>query len=194
MATKIHRRKKPKQNPGIPIAFGLFFIGLAMVMLALLNPKNKDAGVEQGQFSGGMVSVSFSAPDLSLENTNGKTESLADYRQKVLLVNNWATWCPPCKAEMPILEAYYEDHAREGFMIIAVEAGDAKDTVSQFSQNYKLTFQVWLDPDTASLKAFGNGNLPNSYVIDREGVVRYAWTGEVNRALLEKYVSPLLAE
>lgn len=79
-------------------------------------------------------------------------------------------------------------------MIIAIEAGDAKDAVSQFAQSYNLNFQVWLDPDGSSLKAFGNGSLPNSYVIDRLGIVRYAWTGEINLAMLEKYVTPLIAE
>lgn len=193
MATKNYRRKRQKQNPVIPIAIGMFFIGLAIVMLALPNSKS-NAGSGAEQFSGGPLSVSFSAPDLSLENLNGKTESLADYRQKIVLVNNWAIWCPPCKEEMPILEGYYEEHANEDFMIIAVEAGDAKDVVSEFAQAYRLKFQVWLDPSNTSLKAFGNGNLPNSYVIDRQGMVLYTWTGEVNRAMLEQYVTPLLTE
>jgi thiol-disulfide isomerase/thioredoxin len=121
-------------------------------------------------------------------------ESLADYRDDVILVNHWATWCPPCKAEMPTLEAYYEEHASEGFSIIAIEAGDSRDIVSQFAEQYNLQFPVWLDPDSASLRAFGNSTLPNSYVIDRMGTVRLAWTGEVNREVLEKYVTPLLVE
>lgn len=111
-----------------------------------------------------------------------------------MLVNNWATWCPPCKAEMPTLEKYYEAHASEGFEIIAIEAGDGKDQVAQFADDLNLKFAVWLDPDGASLNAFRNGNLPNSYVIDRQGMVRYAWTGEINLAMLEKYVTPLIAE
>jgi len=112
----------------------------------------------------------------------------------VVLVNNWATWCPPCKAEMPTLSAYYNEHNTEGFMIVAIEAGDPLGDVSQFAQSRNLKFQVWLDPNGAALKAFDNGNLPNSYVIDRSGTVRYAWTGEINKAMLEKYVTPLLTE
>ena len=125
---------------------------------------------------------------------NNETKLLADYRNDVVLVNNWATWCPPCKAEMPTLSAYYNEHNAEGFTIIAIEAGDMKEAVLQFAQSYNLKFQVWLDPNGAALKAFGNGSLPNSYVIDRSGTVRYAWTGEINKVMLEKYVTPLLME
>jgi len=140
------------------------------------------------------MAVNFAAPELSLENINGETKSLADYRNDVVLVNNWATWCPPCKAEMPTLSAYYNEHNTEGFTIIAIEAGDTKAAVSEFAQNYNLKFQVWLDPNGTALKAFGNGSLPNSYVIDRSGTVRYAWTGEISHEMLERYITPLLTE
>ena len=140
------------------------------------------------------MEVNFAAPELSLQNINGKTESLAEYRSDVVLVNNWATWCPPCKAEMPTLSAYYNEHHADGFTIIAIEAGDPLQPVAQFAESYNLQFPVWLDPNGASINAFGNGNLPNSYVIDRTGTVRYAWTGEINEAMLEKYVTPLIEE
>ena len=95
---------------------------------------------------------------------------------------------------MPTLAAYYNEHQSEGFTIIAIEAGDPVDAVAPFVQSYNLEFPVWLDPNGVALKAFGNGSLPNSYVIDRTGTVRYAWTGEINKAMLEKYVTPLLRE
>ncbi len=193
MAKTVHRRKRQQQNPVVPIAIGFLLIGIAIVWMAL--PREHSAAASQASKPGfAPLAVNFPAPDLALENLGGETRSLADYRHKVVLVNNWATWCPPCKAEMPVLEAYYEDHASEGFMIVAIEAGDAKDTVGNFAENYDLSFQVWLDPQGAALRAFGNGNLPNSYVLDRQGTVRYAWTGEVDREMLEKYVTPLLAE
>jgi cytochrome c biogenesis protein CcmG, thiol:disulfide interchange protein DsbE len=194
MAKKYHRRKKRKQNPFLPVAAGLLFIGIAIVILASGYTKGSPGTDTQGQEAGSPLAVNFPAPDLYLENVNGGTESLADYRDHVVLVNNWATWCPPCKAEMPVLQAYYEEHADDGFMIIAIEAGDPRDVVSQFAKDYKLQFQVWLDPNSASVRAFGNGSLPNSYLIDRTGMVRHAWTGQIDRAALEKYVTPLLME
>lgn len=170
------------------MAAGLFLIGFAFVAMASPWTRNK----EESLSSVVPVSVNFAAPELTLENINGQTESLANYRGNVVLVNNWATWCPPCKAEMPTLAAYYDEHRSEGFTIIAIEAGDSLEVVGPFVQSYRLEFPVWLDPNGLSLRAVGNGTLPNSYVIDRAGTVRYAWTGEINKAMLEKYVTPLL--
>ncbi len=134
------------------------------------------------------------APQLSLSNVNGAQDSLAAYRGKVILVNNWATWCPPCKIEMPELQAYYSVHASQGFTIVAIESGEPQSEVMGFVKQQGLTFAVWLDPKGSALDAFNNWNLPSSYVIDREGTIRLSWTGGVNQATLEKYVTPLLEE
>jgi peroxiredoxin len=165
-----YRRKRQQSFPWVPIGLGLFLIVVAVLILA--TPKSDGTAAEQSSVV--PIKVNFSAPELSLQNINGETESLADYRGQVVLVNNWATWCPPCKAEMPTLAAYYNEHSPEGFTIVAIEAGEPLESVAQFANDYNLKFSVWLDPDGASLKAFGNGNLPNSYVIDHSGTVRYA--------------------
>lgn len=189
-SNKKYRRKRTRSFPWMPFVLGVALIGVALVALA--TPKS---GSQAADLSSVVpVAVSFAAPELSLQNLQGQTESLADYRDTVVLVNNWATWCPPCKAEMPTLSAYYNEHASQGFTIIAIEAGDPVEGVLQFAESYGLKFPVWLDPNGASLRAFGNSTLPNSYVIDRSGTVRYAWTGEISKAMLEKYVTPLLAE
>jgi peroxiredoxin len=190
MSKKKYRRNPSKSYPIIPMAAGLLLIGFALTFMA--SPKSR--ANEYPSSSVVPVAVNFAAPELSLENIDGQTESLADYRDRVVLVNNWATWCPPCKAEMPTLAAYYNEHRSEGFTIIAIEAGDPADAVAPFVQSYSLEFPIWLDPNGAALRAFGNGTLPNSYVMDRSGTVRYAWTGEINKAMLEKYVTPLLRE
>ena len=188
MTKKKFRRRSQTPAPILPLVAGLLLIGFAFVFMA--SPKSR--GNAESLSSVEPVAVNFAAPELSLENLTGRTEALTDYRGSVVLVNNWATWCPPCKAEMPTLAAYYNEHKSEGFTIIAIEAGDSVDVGSPFVQNYHLEFPVWLDPNGASLRAFGNGTLPNSYVIDGSGTVRYAWTGEIDKAMLEKYVTPLL--
>ncbi|HXG24909.1 MAG TPA: TlpA disulfide reductase family protein [Chthonomonadales bacterium] len=141
------------------------------------------------------VQVNFAAPELTLKDTYGVTHSLADYRGQVVLVNLWATWCPPCKEEMPILQAFYKKHARDGFVIIAVNDGDPEADVLQFVEDYELTFPVWLDPTyIATERAFKTLNLPSSFVIDRNGTVRLMWVGGISRRMLEKHVTPLIME
>ncbi len=140
------------------------------------------------------MEVNYPAPELALQNVNGAAESLIDYRDKVVLVNNWATWCPPCKAEIPTLEAYYKAHTTDGFVIIGVEAGEPQNDVLKFVQDNGMTYPVWIDLNGAALDAFNNENLPSSYVIDRKGTVRLAWVGEISSEMLEKYITPLLME
>ena len=187
---KKYRRQQKKTFPIVPVAVGLFLIGFAV--LAMTSPKAEaNVGTQNSVVP---MAVNYAAPELTLQNRDGETESLADYLGQVVLVNNWATWCPPCKAEMPTLVAYHNEHTADGFSIIAVDAGEAGEVVSQFAQSIGMNFPVWLDPNGEALKAFRNGTLPNSYVIDRTGTVRYAWTGEISKAMLEKYVTPLIVE
>jgi peroxiredoxin len=182
-----------KRNIFIAVVSGLGLILLAAVSAIMLaNPEA--SGISGDNLSTVPAEVNYPAPQLTLENISGKTEALADFRDKVVLVNNWATWCPPCKAEMPTLVAFYNEHQSDGLMIIAIEAGEAKDQVQRFAEQYQMPFAVWLDPQGKAVNAFKNQSLPSSYVIDRSGIVRLMWTGEINREALEKYVTPLLAE
>ena len=187
---KKYRRKPQNQFPVVPIAVGLFLIGFALLVL---TPAKAESNADTSN-SVVPMKVSYAAPELSLQNIAGETEALTDYLGSVVLVNNWATWCPPCKAVMPTLVAYHNEHNADGFSVIAVEAGEPLETVTPFVKSFQMTFPVWLDPNGDSLRAFGNGTLPNSYVIDRTGTVRYAWTGEISKAMLEKYVTPLIEE
>ncbi len=175
----------------------LFFLGSGLLVLGiaalLVLPKTS---LPDSAASGSVVPliVKFTAPDLSLDDLEGQPTSLSAYLGKVVLVNNWATWCPPCKAEMPALQAFYEAHKNQNFELIGIEAGKSASEVSQFVEQYGLTFPIWLDPDSKSLDAFHNQALPNSYVIDKNGVVRLAWSGAISLDMLEKYVVPLLEE
>jgi peroxiredoxin len=175
------------------LALALAGGGLVLLELAalLLWPKST-APAEEPRTQ--PQAVNFAAPELELNDLNGAARALADYRGQVVLVNNWATWCPPCRAEMPTLQAYYQKHQAQGFVLVAVEAGEPADEVTRFVEEYGLTFPVWLDPHSLALDAFRNDTLPSSYVIDRAGVVRFTWNGAISAATLEKYVTPLLKE
>ncbi len=193
------RKKSKKKDNEIRIFFimgaGLVLIGIAAIILLMKTP---NASTNQNETAASIsttpMEVSYKAPELALKNVNGKSESLADYRDKVTLVNNWATWCPPCKAEIPTLINYYEAHKANGFVIIGIEAGEPQNDVHQFAQQHGMTYPVWFDLKAAAMDAFKNENLPSSYVIDRKGMVRLAWVGEISNEMLEKYVTPLIAE
>ena len=93
------------------------------------------------------------------------------------------------------MQAFYMAHQADGFTIIAIDDGDPAADVVKFVQEYQLTFPVWLDPKyTATEIAFKSMSLPSSYVIDRNGVIRLQWIGEITNAMLEKYVTPMIME
>ena len=113
------------------------------------------------------------APDFTLRDLEGKQVRLSQYRGKVVLLNFWATWCAPCRLEMPTMEKAYRKYKDQGFEVVAVsvDAGP-KSAVLQFLQEFGLTFQVLLDPHMDILHQFHSFSLPTSVVIDRRGVIR----------------------
>ena len=141
------------------------------------------------------VKVNYPAPELTLTDTRGNSSSLAAYRGQVVLINLWATWCPPCKEEMPALESFYRKHKADDFSIVAINDGDSASDVIQFVEEYRLTFPVWLDPTyIATEQAFKTMNLPSSFVINREGTIVLSWVGGINAKTLEEYVTPIIDE
>jgi peroxiredoxin len=175
------------------LSFILLALGLALVGASVFFIRR---GIQpQNNLSTVPVQVNFPAPELTLRDTQGDSHTLADYHGQVVLVNLWATWCPPCKEEMPTLQAFYDKHQKNGFVIIAVNDGDPTADVLQFVKDYELTFPVWLDPTyIATEKVFKTLNLPSSFVIDRDGTTRLIWVGGIGRGMLEEHVTPLIME
>jgi peroxiredoxin len=190
--------RETQQNMAVTVprkAIPLILLGLGLILMALSAYLIMAARPSQTDLSAVPVKVSFPAPDLTLNDTQGVSHSLADYRGQVVLVNLWATWCPPCKEEMPTLQAFYNKHKENGFVIIAVNDGDPTADVLQFVKDYRLTFPVWLDPTyIATEKAFHTLNLPTSFVIDRDGTIRLTWVGGIDAEMLDKHVTPLIME
>jgi peroxiredoxin len=170
---------------------GMILLG-ALALLYLLWSEAGASNAPEGFESAIPLAVDYPAPKLSLKDLGGKPAALTDYLGQVVLVNNWAYWCPPCRAELPILEGYYQDHRDQGLVILGIASGGAAQTVADYVARYELTYPIWLDPQIKAVAAFGNPSLPNSYVIDREGRVRFAWTGPISRAMLEQYITPVL--
>jgi len=177
-----------KTVPLLLLGLGLALIAASGYFILRTSPPPADLEVVPAQ-------TAFPSPELILTDLQGVSRSLADYRGQVVLVNLWATWCPPCKAEMPTLQAYHDKYDEKGFTVIAINDGDPAEDVVQFVRDYQLTFPVWLDPTyIATEQAFKTMNLPTSFVIDRSGTVRLFWVGEISAKALEKYVTPIIKE
>ncbi|MGE5093999.1 MAG: TlpA family protein disulfide reductase [Betaproteobacteria bacterium] len=119
------------------------------------------------------------APDLLLDSAAGGTTRLSKLKGRVVVVNFWATWCPPCRREMPSLERLNRIMKGERFAIVGIDAGEEMDGVLRFRTTIDPapTFELYLDPDGEALKAFGVNGLPTTYVLDPEGRIAYKALG-----------------
>ncbi len=196
MTTRRRSRSRQRQVwAGLVAGAGLILLAAAIALYARrLDRRGTAEEVPSGPVQNPPAVVDLPAPELSLTTLDGQPASLADYRGQVLIVNLWATWCPPCKAEMPDLKAYYEAHRDEGLVLVAINIQEPAERVRPFVQAYGLPFPVWLDPEGASTAAFRTQGLPSTFVIDPEGRIRLIWYGRTSKALLEQYVTPLLGQ
>jgi peroxiredoxin len=176
------------------ILLGAGLVLIVVAGLALMSAA-RTLDSTHADFTAKPAPVEYPAPALTLVDLRGEPHSLREYRGQVLLVNLWATWCPPCQAEMPNLQVFFEKYQDQGFTIVAIDDGEPADQVRSFVSEHGLTFLVWLDPTyQATERAFRTRALPSSYVIDRLGVVRLAWTGAITGRDLDRYVAPLIKE
>lgn len=136
------------------------------------------------------------APELNLPTLDGGRVNLADLRGRVVLVNFWATWCPPCRLEMPSMERLSQRLAKRPFTVLAVNAGESAKTIRPFLDEVALTFPILLDQDGTRMRAWRVLVLPTSFLVDKQGRIRYSlfgrieWDGPQAIAVIEK----LLAE
>jgi len=121
----------------------------------------------------GVVKPGEPAPNFQLRDMNGRNVSLSDLRGKVVLLNFWATWCGPCRVEMPAMERLYRAYDRKDFEILAVST-DAQGTAvtRPFQQENKLTFPILHDSDFRVGLSYGARTLPMTFMVDRQGIVR----------------------
>ena len=127
-----------------------------------------------------------------------KQKKLADYRGQVLMINVWATWCLPCRVEMPSIEALQKDYAPKGLKIVAVSIDDpgTDDAIRSFARQYKLTFEILHDPSKQIVEAYDISGYPETFIVGRDGIIRKKlmqatdWNSPDARALMDR----LLAE
>ncbi|HEY9164642.1 MAG TPA: TlpA disulfide reductase family protein [Candidatus Kryptonia bacterium] len=135
------------------------------------------------------------ASDFSWYDNSGKLVSLKSLRGKTVLINFWATWCGPCKAELPDIESISKEYASKGLVIVGVsvdKGSDLLNQVSSFVSDNGLTYQIVIDNDDVA-DAFGNINvIPTSFIVDKDGKIATRWLGERDKTYLESTIKKFL--
>jgi cytochrome c biogenesis protein CcmG, thiol:disulfide interchange protein DsbE len=145
-----------------------------------------------------VVTIGKAAPTFAAKSLSGEDKSLANYRGQVVLLNLWATWCGPCRAEMPSIEALHKSFGAKGLSVVAVSVDDEGQgpQIGAFGKEFGLTFELLHDATGAIQQVYQTAGVPESFVIARDGTLRKRWMGAedwnspANRALIEQ----LLAE
>jgi len=117
------------------------------------------------------------APDFHLQNLDGQSVSLSDFRGKTVLINFWTTWCPPCRYEMPFLQEIYDEWSDRGLMVLAVDIGERPAKVKEFVRSNNLTLPVLLDTERDTVQKYVISAYPTTFFIDKDGIILGRITG-----------------
>ena len=164
-------------------------LGLIWIYLSADKSNNSDTATVAAPQQG------FLAPDFELATSNGETVKLSDLRGQAVLVNLWATWCPPCREEMQSIEKVYKEYKDQGFLVLAVNMTYQDDTqkIPAFVAERELTFPILLDETGNMANDYQMRSLPSSYFIGRDGVINEVVIGgPMADALLRTRVEEIL--
>lgn len=134
------------------------------------------------------------APDFELTTLSGKRAKLSDFRGSTVILNFWATWCPPCKAEMPSMESFYKKHKGKNITIVSVNLTNIDngiDEIQAFAKEYSLTFNILLDKKGNVGNAYQAFTIPTSYIIDKNGVISNKIIGPMDEEMMGKLTKDL---
>ena len=156
----------------LPILLVPFLLAAALAVLPATSVAETDADQELTPITGQPA-----APGFDLKDPEGRPQRLADYRGKPLILNFWATWCPPCREEMPSLERAARALAADGIAVVAVNVGEDPKTVAAFLEDEPIALPLPLDTDTKVAQSYHMKGLPATFVIDAEGRIAYRALG-----------------
>jgi len=164
MSEEIRSGRKRSFQPLILIV--LILVGVGIILLL----QTKDSAFNLSGKPG--LGKGVPAPDFTLPGLDGQMVRLADYRGKVVLLNIWATWCPPCVEEMPSMEGLYQKLKAEGFEILAVSMDvSGAQAVRPFMEKHKLNFPALTDTEGAIKSLYQTTGVPESFIIDKDGII-----------------------
>lgn len=185
---------------------GLLLVGILIVVLvAGIVQKNVEERQATDRLNEGSV-VDFlpteeglakgeTAPDFELTTLDGEAVRLSDYKGKKVILNFWATWCPPCRAEMPDMQKYYDEQAEgENVEILAVNlttADKGMDKINAFVDEFSLTFPIPMDTEGDIGDLYQAASIPTSYMIDTDGRVQQKIVGPMNEEMMEEFIEDM---
>lgn len=149
---------------------------MALLVIAMLHTGLAMAAEAQQQTLP-VLAKSFRAPDFALKGEDGKTYRLMDYRGKVVVINFWATWCPPCRYEMPSLERAWAMLKDKDVVVLAINVGENADVIFEFTGQYPMSFPLPMDVDGTVIKQYPVTGLPTTYVVNPDGMVTHRAVG-----------------
>jgi peroxiredoxin len=141
--------------------------------------------------SGAPLNVGDVAPDFSYILPDGTAQRLSDLRGQKVMINFWATWCPPCTAEMPDIQQAYEQYHDDGFMVLAVNRNEQIGQISTFAQEMGLTIPLVTDPEGTIGDAYGARGLPTTYFINTDGTVDFRQQGIMTLEFIEQRIEDM---
>jgi peroxiredoxin len=169
----------------IAASFAGVIAAIAIVAPFFASPPSRPAG--PAGFAG------EPAPVFPLQSDAGKTVSLAQYRGRVVVLNLWATWCPPCRAEMPELQRLAGEDAGRGVVVIGVNQGESAERAAAFARSLQIGYPIWVDDRQQYGRAFTALGLPTTVVVGRDGVVVRGYDGALTFDQLRAALSGLTA-
>jgi len=173
----------------VPIAVVCVLVALVALLAYGLIQNEPDRGVDRALARGERAP----APGLSLPELGGtRTISLDDYRGRVVVLNFWASWCEPCRAESPVLERWHRRMSKRGGTVLGVDMLDVTGDAQDFIAEYKLTYPSMKDKDGHGIETFGVVQYPETFVLDRKGRIAAVQRGPVDDRFMRAKVEPLL--
>src|SRR5690348_1893923 len=130
--------------------------------------------------------VGEAAPVFALQDDRGAAVSLGDYRGRIVVMNLWASWCPPCRAEMPDLQRLADYGASRGIVVVGVNEGESADRARAFAESLRIRYPIWLDASQRYGRSYSALGLPTTMIVDRNGIVTRAFDGPLTYEQMRK--------
>ncbi|WP_445487178.1 peroxiredoxin family protein [Niallia sp. 03133] len=156
-----------------------------MMCLSIFSILLMGHNVKAAQNDAKEIEVGDKAPDFTLNNLAGKTIRLSDFQGKIVMLNFWATWCPPCKKEMPIIQQFNKEK-HEDVVILAVNI-DGKEDVFDFVQNMQLTFPILLDDKDKVNELYKIITIPTTFFIDEKGIIQHKFYSAMPLEIMKEF-------